>query len=48
MAVHLKSARVERWPVAGSFIISRGATDHVDVIVAEVAGDGARNEIMER
>ncbi len=41
MAVHLKSARVERWPVAGSFIISRGATAHVDVVVAEVEGEGA-------
>ena len=41
MAVHLKSARVERWPVAGRFIISRGATDHVDVVVAEVEGEGA-------
>ena len=41
MAVHLKSARVERWPVAGRFIISRGATTHVDVVVAEVEGEGA-------
>jgi len=41
MAIHLKSARVERWPVAGEFVISRGATDHVDVVVAEVEGDGA-------
>ena len=41
MAIQLKSARVERWPVAGQFVISRGATDHVDVIVAEVEGDGA-------
>ena len=41
MAVHLKSARVERWSVAGSFVISRGAKDHVDVVVAEIEGDGA-------
>ncbi|MBL8652055.1 MAG: dipeptide epimerase [Sphingopyxis sp.] len=41
MAIHLKSARVERWPVAGEFVISRGARTHVDVIVAEVEGDGA-------
>ncbi len=38
--VKLLSATVERWPVAGSFIISRGAKTHVDVIVCEV-GDGA-------
>lgn len=41
MAIQLKSARVERWPVAGQFVISRGAKDHVDVIVAEVEADGA-------
>lgn len=40
MAIQLKSARVERWPVAGQFIISRGATDHVDVVVAEVEAQG--------
>ncbi len=34
------SATVERWPVAGSFIISRGAKTHVDVVVCMV-GDGA-------
>lgn len=33
------SATVERWPVAGSFIISRGAKTHVDVVVCTV-GDG--------
>ncbi len=33
------SATVERWPVAGSFIISRGAKTQVDVVVAQV-GDG--------
>lgn len=31
------SATVERWPVAGSFIIARGAKTHVDVVVAEVS-----------
>jgi L-Ala-D/L-Glu epimerase len=30
------TARVERWPVAGAFIIARGAKTHVDVIVVEV------------
>ncbi len=30
------SARVERWPVAGSFTIARGAKTHVDVVVAEI------------
>ncbi|MCC6479755.1 MAG: dipeptide epimerase [Sphingomonadaceae bacterium] len=33
------SAAVERWPVAGQFIISRGAKTHVDVLVA-AASDG--------
>ncbi len=31
------SARVERFPVRGSFVIARGAKTHVDVAVAEVA-----------
>ncbi len=30
-------ARVERWPVAGAFVISRGAKTHVDVVVVEVS-----------
>jgi L-Ala-D/L-Glu epimerase len=34
------SAVVERWPVAGSFIISRGAKTHVDVLVV-AASDGS-------
>jgi L-alanine-DL-glutamate epimerase-like enolase superfamily enzyme len=34
------SARVERFPVRGSFVIARGAKTHVDVAVAEVS-DGA-------
>jgi L-alanine-DL-glutamate epimerase-like enolase superfamily enzyme len=29
-------AEIERWPVAGSFNISRGAKTHVDVVVAEI------------
>lgn len=33
------SAAIERWPVAGQFIISRGAKTHVDVLVA-AASDG--------
>ena len=35
------SARIERFPVAGTFVIARGAKTHVDVVVAEVTGDGA-------
>jgi len=35
------AARIERWPVAGSFIISRGAKTYVDVVVATLA-DGER------
>lgn len=34
------SAAVERWPVAGQFIISRGAKTYVDVLVAATS-DGA-------
>lgn len=34
------SAKVERWPVDGAFIISRGAKTYVDVIVCRVS-DGA-------
>lgn len=41
MVIQLKSARVERWPVAGEFVIARGAKDHVDVVVAEVEAEGA-------
>ena len=29
-------AKIERWPVAGAFTISRGAKTHVDVVVAEI------------
>jgi L-alanine-DL-glutamate epimerase-like enolase superfamily enzyme len=31
---------IERWPVAGAFVIARGAKTHVDVVVAEVVEDG--------
>jgi L-alanine-DL-glutamate epimerase-like enolase superfamily enzyme len=31
---------VERWPVAGAFVIARGAKTHVDVVVAEIAEYG--------
>jgi L-alanine-DL-glutamate epimerase-like enolase superfamily enzyme len=30
-------ARIETWPVAGSFVIARGAKTHVDVVVVEIA-----------
>jgi len=39
MTASLLSVGVERWPVAGSFVISRGAKTHVDVVVCTV-GDG--------
>ena len=39
--IRLISATVERWPVKGAFIISRGAKRHVDVVVCTV-GDGVR------
>lgn len=34
------TARIERWPVAGAFTISRGAKTHVDVVVCEIAAAG--------
>ena len=34
--IRLQSVEVERWPVAGSFNISRGAKTHVDVVVCTV------------
>ncbi len=30
---------IERWPVAGAFVIARGAKTHVDVVVAEITED---------
>ncbi|MET0249049.1 MAG: dipeptide epimerase, partial [Sphingobium sp.] len=38
-ALRVISATVERWPVAGAFVISRGAKTWVDVVVCTV-GDG--------
>ena len=35
------TSSIERWPVAGAFVISRGAKTHADVVVCEIAGDGA-------
>lgn len=37
--IQIVSVAVERWPVDGAFIISRGSKTHVDVIVCTV-GDG--------
>lgn len=31
------TARIERWPVAGAFVIARGVKTHVDVVVVEVS-----------
>ncbi|HEY4861726.1 MAG TPA: dipeptide epimerase, partial [Xanthobacteraceae bacterium] len=31
------SVRVERWPIAGSFVISRGAKSEAVVVVAELS-----------
>src|SRR3978361_330334 len=33
-------ARIERWPIAGSFTISRGAKTEAVTVVAEVGRDG--------
>ncbi len=41
MARHL-TARIERFPVRGAFVIARGAKTHVDVVVAEVTDGAAR------
>ena len=35
------SVTVERWPVAGAFIISRGAKTHVDVLLCEISDGSA-------
>lgn len=34
--IYLKDVRIERWPVAGAFTISRGAKTHVDVVLCTV------------
>ena len=36
------TARIERFPVRGSFVIARGAKTNVDVVVAEIADGAAR------
>jgi L-alanine-DL-glutamate epimerase-like enolase superfamily enzyme len=36
------SVVVERFPVAGAFTIARGSKTHVDVVMVEIAQDGAR------
>lgn len=36
------SARIERFPVRGSFVIARGAKTHVDVVVADIEANGFR------
>jgi L-alanine-DL-glutamate epimerase-like enolase superfamily enzyme len=41
-AAHLVDARVEAWPLAKPFVISRGAKTEAHVVVAEVAADGLR------
>ncbi len=38
-AVPRLTARIETWPVAGSFVIARGTKTHVDVVLVEI-GDG--------
>jgi hypothetical protein len=34
------AARIERWPIAGSFTISRGAKTEAVTVVAQVSQDG--------
>lgn len=40
MDFQLKSVGIEHWPVAGAFVIARGAKTGVDVVVATVEGGG--------
>ncbi len=40
------SARIERYPVRGAFVIARGAKTHVDVVVAEIS-DAAHSGLGE-
>src|SRR5947209_1333 len=42
------AARIERWPIAGSFTISRGAKTEAVVVVAEISHGGhtGRGECM--
>jgi len=41
MAISL-TVRIERWPIAGRFTISRGAKTEAEVVVAELSHGGAR------
>ncbi len=41
------SARIERFPVRGAFVIARGAKTHVDVVVAEIADGGVTGTMRE-
>ncbi len=34
------TVRIERWPISGSFVISRGAKTEATVVVAEISGGG--------
>ena len=36
------TSRAERWPIAGRFVIARGAKTQADVVVAEIADGAAR------
>jgi len=40
------SAQIERWPIAGSFTISRGAKTEAVVIVAQVSRQGLNGEVI--
>lgn len=40
------AARIERWPIAGGFTISRGAKTEAVVIVAEVSRQGLNGEVI--
>lgn len=40
MDFQLKSVSIENWPVAGAFVIARGAKTRIDVVVATVEGCG--------
>lgn len=42
MTTRTLTARIERFPVRGSFVIARGAKTHVDVVVAEISEGEAR------
>jgi len=33
------TVRIERWPVAGSFVIARGPKSHVDVVLVEIVAE---------